>query len=430
MLIHSAPRRVAIVGGSRIPFARSHSAYAGQSNQDLLTAVLRALVERFRLRGQRLGDVIGGAVIKHSKDFNLVRESLMSTELDPQTPGLDIQRACGTGLEAAILVANKIALGQIDAGIACGVDTVSDPPVVFPNSFRDLLLKSYRGRSIGQRFAPWLKLRPRDLRPILPGVIEPRTGLSMGQSCELMARTWNVTRAEQDRVACESHLKAAATWQAGFYDDLVVPHAGLQRDNNVRPDTTVDKLGTLRPVFDTSGAGTLTAGNSTPLTDGAAAVLLASEDWARERRLPILAYLRAGKSWAVDFATGKEGLLMAPAYAVAAMLSDVRLSLQDFAYYELHEAFAAQMLCTLKAWESKEFCRDQLARGAPLGVIAAERINVKGGSVALGHPFAATGGRILASLAKLLADDAHAKRGLISVCTAGGMGVTAILERA
>ena len=430
MLIHSAPRRVAIVGGSRIPFARSHSAYAGQSNQDLLTAVLRALVERFRLRGQRLGDVIGGAVIKHSKDFNLVRESLMSTELDPQTPGLDIQRACGTGLEAAILVANKIALGQIDAGIACGVDTVSDPPVVFPNSFRDLLLKSYRGRSIGQRFAPWLKLRPRDLRPILPGVIEPRTGLSMGQSCELMARTWNVTRAEQDRVACESHLKAAAAWQAGFYDDLVVPHAGLQRDNNVRPDTTVDKLGTLRPVFDTSGAGTLTAGNSTPLTDGAAAVLLASEDWARERRLPILAYLRAGKSWAVDFATGKEGLLMAPAYAVAAMLSDVRLSLQDFAYYELHEAFAAQMLCTLKAWESKEFCRDHLARGAPLGVIAAERINVKGGSVALGHPFAATGGRILASLAKLLADDAHAKRGLISVCTAGGMGVAAILERA
>ena len=430
MLIHSAPRRVAIVGGSRIPFARSHSAYAGQSNQDLLTAVLRALVERFRLRGQRLGDVIGGAVIKHSKDFNLVRESLMSAELDPQTPGLDIQRACGTGLEAAILVANKIALGQIDAGIACGVDTVSDPPVVFPNSFRDLLLKSYRGRSIGQRIAPWLKLRPRDLRPILPGVIEPRTGLSMGQSCELMARTWNVTRAEQDRVACESHLKAAAAWQAGFYDDLVVPHAGLQRDNNVRPDTTVDKLGTLRPVFDTSGAGTLTAGNSTPLTDGAAAVLLASEDWARERRLPILAYLRAGKSWAVDFATGKEGLLMAPAYAVAAMLSDVRLSLQDFAYYELHEAFAAQMLCTLKAWESKEFCRDQLARGAPLGVIAAERINVKGGSVALGHPFAATGGRILASLAKLLADDAHAKRGLISVCTAGGMGVTAILERA
>ena len=430
MLISSAPKRVAIVGGSRIPFARSHSAYAGQSNQELLTAALRSLVDRFRLRGQRLGDVIGGAVIKHSKDFNLVRESLMSAELDPQTPGLDIQRACGTGLEAAILIGNKIALGQIDAGIACGVDTVSDPPVVFPNSFRDLLLKSYRGRSFGQRLAPWFKLRPRDLKPLLPGVIEPRTGLSMGQSCELMARTWNISRAEQDRVACESHLKAGAAWQEGFYDDLVAPHAGLQRDNNVRPDTTVEKLATLRPVFDTSGTGTLTAGNSTPLTDGAATVLLSTEEWARERRLPILAYLRAGKSWAVDFATGKEGLLMAPAYAASAMLTDVQLSLQDFDYYELHEAFAAQMLCTLKAWESPEFCRDKLGRSTAMGSIAPGKINVKGGSVALGHPFAATGGRILGSLAKLLANDAQAKRGLISVCTAGGMGVTAIVERA
>ena len=430
MLISSAPRRVAIIGGSRIPFARSYSAYVGQTNQDLLTAALRALVERYRLRGQRLGDVIGGAVIKHTKDFSLVRESLMSAELDPQTPGLDIQRACGTGLEAAILIGNKIALGQIDAGIACGVDTLSDPPVVFPNSFRDLLMKSYRGRNFSQRLSPWFKLRPRDLKPILPGVIEPRTGLSMGQSCELMAKTWNVTRAEQDRVACESHLKAAAAWKEGFFDDLVVPHAGLQRDNNVRPDTTVEKLGTLRPVFDTKGAGTLTAGNSTPLTDGAAAVLLASEEWARERRLPILAYLRAGKSWAVDFATGKEGLLMAPAYAASAMLTDVQLSLQDFDYYELHEAFAAQMLCTLKAWESAEFCRERLGRTAPLGTIAPGKINVKGGSVALGHPFAATGGRILAALAKLLANDAQAKRGLISVCTAGGMGVTAIVERA
>ena len=430
MLTLAAPRRVAIVGGSRIPFARSHGAYAGQGNQDLLTAALRSLVERYRLQGQRLGDVTGGAVIKHSKDFNLVRESLMSTELDPQTPGLDIQRACGTGLEAAILVANKIALGQIDVGIACGVDTVSDPPVVFPRSFRELLMKSYRGRSFGQRLAPWLKLRPRDLKPILPAVIEPRTGLSMGQSCELMASTWNITRAEQDRVACESHLKAAAAWKAGFYDDLVVPHAGLQRDNNVRPDTTVEKLGTLRPVFDANGKGTLTAGNSTPLTDGAAAVLLASEDWAHERQLPVLAYLRAGKSWAVDFATGKEGLLMAPAYAMSAMLNDVQLSLQDFDYYEIHEAFAAQMLCTLKAWESPEFCRERLGRNMPLGSIAPEKINVKGGSVALGHPFAATGGRILAALAKLLAGDPQARRGLISVCTAGGMGVTAIVERA
>lgn len=430
MLIHAAPRRVAILGGIRLPFARAQGAYAGQSNQDLLTATLRALVERHKLRGQRLGDVIGGAVIKHSKDFNLVRESVLSTELDPQTPGLDLQRACGTGLEAAILVANKIALGQIDSGIACGVDTVSDPPVVFPNSFRDLLLKSYRGRSLAQRVAPWLKLRPRDLKPILPGVIEPRTGLSMGQSCELMARTWNITRAEQDRVACESHQKAAAAWQDGFYDDLVVPHNGLQRDNNVRPDTTIEKLGSLRPVFDTTGAGTLTAGNSTPLTDGAAAVLLASEAWAQERQLPVLAYLRAGKSWGVDFATGQEGLLMAPAYAVAAMLEDVQLTLPEFDYYELHEAFAAQMLCTLKAWESKDFCRNRLHRNSALGAIEPGKINVKGGSVALGHPFAATGGRILASLAKILSQDAHARRGLISICTAGGMGVTAIVERA
>jgi acetyl-CoA C-acetyltransferase len=430
MLISSAARRVAIVGGTRIPFARSYGAYARQGNQDLLVATLRALVDQYRLQGQRLGDVIGGAVIKHSRDFNLVRESVMSTGLDPQTPGLDIQRACGTGLEAAILVANKIALGQIESGIACGVDTVSDPPVVFPNSFRELLLKSYSGRSLGQRLAPWLKLRPRDLKPILPGIVEPRTGLSMGQSCELMAKTWGITRADQDRVAVDSHRKAAAAWQAGFYDDLVVAHAGLQRDNNVRADASMEKLATLRPVFDTSGAGTLTAGNSTPLTDGAAAVLLASEDWARERRLPVLAYLRAGKSWAVDFASGKEGLLMAPAYAMSAMLDDVRLALQDFDYYEIHEAFAAQMLCTLKAWESAEFCRERLGRSAPLGAIAPERINVKGGSVALGHPFAATGGRILAALAKLLNSDPQSRRGLISVCTAGGMGVTAIVERA
>jgi acetyl-CoA C-acetyltransferase len=430
MLISSAARRVAIVGGTRIPFARSYGAYARQGNQDLLVATLRALVDQYRLQGQRLGDVIGGAVIKHSRDFNLVRESVMSTGLDPQTPGLDIQRACGTGLEAAILVANKIALGQIESGIACGVDTVSDPPVVFPNSFRELLLKSYSGRSLGQRLAPWLKLRPRDLKPILPGIVEPRTGLSMGQSCELMAKTWGITRADQDRVAVDSHRKAAAAWQAGFYDDLVVPHAGLQRDNNVRADASMEKLATLRPVFDTSGAGTLTAGNSTPLTDGAAAVLLASEDWARERRLPVLAYLRAGKSWAVDFASGKEGLLMAPAYAMSAMLDDVRLSLQDFDYYEIHEAFAAQMLCTLKAWESADYCRERLGRSAPLGAIAPERINVKGGSVALGHPFAATGGRILATLAKLLNSDPQSRRGLISVCTAGGMGVTAIVERA
>jgi acetyl-CoA C-acetyltransferase len=428
MLIGSAPRRVAIVGGNRIPFARSHGAYAGQSNQDLLTAALNGLVGRFNLAGQRLGDVVGGAVIKHSKDFNLTRESLLSTSLDPQTPGLELQRACGTSLEAAILVGNKIALGQIDVGIACGVENVSDPPVVFPASFQRKLLASYKGRSAWSRLKPLLGVRPRDFKPVLPAVIEPRTGLSMGQSCEQMAREWQISRDEQDLVAFASHKSAAAAWQAGFYDDLVMPHAGLKRDNNVRADTSLEKLGTLRPAFDPRG--TLTAGNSTPLTDGAAAVLLASEDWARAHGLPVLAYLRAGKAWAVDFAPGHEGMLMAPAYAVSAMLTDLGLSLQDFDYYELHEAFAAQMLCTLKAWESPTFCRERLGRSEAMGAIDRTKLNTRGGSVALGHPFGATGARIVASLAKILAGDARAKRGLISVCTAGGMGVTAVLERA
>jgi acetyl-CoA C-acetyltransferase len=429
MLVGSAPRRVAVIGGSRIPFVRSHGVYAGQSNQDLLTAALRGLVERFGLTGQRLGDVIGGAVIKHSRDYNLVRESLLSTGLDPQTPGLDLQRACGTSLEAAILIGNKIALGQIDAGIACGVEDVSDPPVVFPASFQRKLLASYKGRGAWARLRPLLGLRTRDFKPALPAVVEPRTGLSMGQSCELMAREWHISRPDQDQVALESHQKAAVAWQAGFYDDLVVPHAGVKRDNTVRADTSLEKLALLRPVFDTAH-GTLTAGNSTPLTDGAAAVLLASEDWARARNLPVLAWLRAGKSWAVDFASGHEGLLMAPAYAASAMLTDLGLALQDFDYYELHEAFAAQMLCTLRAWESAEFCRERLGRAVPLGAIAPHKINVKGGSVALGHPFGATGARIVASLAKILASDPRAQRGLISVCTAGGMGVTAVMERA
>jgi acetyl-CoA C-acetyltransferase len=430
MLIGSAPRRVAIIGGSRTPFARAYGAYAESTNQELLVAALRAVVERYSLQGVRLGDVIGGATIKHSKDYNLTRESLMTAGLDPQTPGLDLQRACGTSLEAAILVANKIALGQIDAGIAAGVECMSDPPVVYPTSYRRLLLQSYRGRSFSQRTAPWFSLRPRDFKPVLPAVVEPRTGLSMGQSCELMVKTWKLTREEQDRVACDSHLKAAEAWKAGFYDDLVIPFNGLRSDNNVRADTSMEKLAALRPVFDTSGSGTLTAGNSTPLTDGASALLLASEEWARQRKLPILAYLRAGKTWAVDFASGHEGLLMAPAYAVSSMLNDTGLALQDFDYYEIHEAFAAVTLCTMKAWESPEFCRERLGRNAALGSIDRSKLNVKGGSVAMGHPFAATGTRILAGLAKMLAGNPAAKRGLASACTAGGMGVSAILERA
>jgi acetyl-CoA C-acetyltransferase len=429
MLAGNNIRRVAIVGGVRIPFARAHGAYAAAGNQEMLTAALRGTVDRFRLAGLRLGDVIAGAVLKHSKDFNLVRESVLSSGLDPQTPGLDIQRACGTSLEAAILIGNKIALGQIEAGIAAGVDTISDPPIVFPAEYRDLLLASYRGRSFWQRARPWLGLRPRHFKPVMPGVVEPRTGLSMGQSCELMAKTWQISRQSQDELAARSHANAAAAWKAGFHNELVVPFASLDRDNNVRADSTAEKLSKLRTVFDTSPAGTLTAGNSTPLTDGAAAVLLASEDWAKQRGLPVKAVLTHGKTWAVDFASGHEGLLMAPVYAVSAMLRDANLTLQDFDFYELHEAFAAQVLCTLKAWESPEYCRERLGRDAPLGTIDRNKLNIKGSSIAYGHPFAATGARILALAAKLFEDLPQAKRGLISVCTAGGMGVVAIVER-
>jgi acetyl-CoA C-acetyltransferase len=427
MLVGSAVRRVAIVGGVRIPFARAHTAYAKATNQDMLTAAFRGVVEKFKLQGQRLGDVAAGAVIKHSKDYNLTRESVMSSGLDAQTPGVDLQRACGTSLEAAIEIGNKIALGQIEAGMAGGTDSISDSPIVYPRSYQQLLLESYRGRTFAQRFKPFLGLRPRHFRPVFPAVVEPRTGLSMGQSTELMAKRWNISRADQDQLAYESHMKAAAAWRDGFFGDLVAPALGLDKDNNVRGDTTPEKLAKLRPVFDPNG--TITAGNSTPLTDGASAVLLATQEWAQKRNLPVLAHLTYGKAWAVDFAGGKEGLLMAPAYAIPAMLRDAGLKLQDFDYYEIHEAFAAQVLCTLKAWESPEYCRDVLGLPEPLGSIDRSKLNVRGGSVAVGHPFAATGTRIVATLAKLLAGDPKAKRGLISVCAAGGMGVTAILEK-
>ena len=427
MLVGQAARRVAIVGGVRIPFARSYTVYATASNQDMLTAAFRAVVERFKLEGERLGDVAAGAVIKHSKDYNLTRESVLAVGLDPHTPGLDLQRACGTSLEAAIAIGNKIALGQIESGIAGGTDSISDAPIVYPRAYQQLLLASYRGRSAWQRLKPFFGLRPKHFRPVLPAVVEPRTGLSMGQSCELMAKRWQITRAAQDELAYESHIKAAAAWKEGFYDDLVVPYLGLRTDNNVRADTSVAKLGKLKPSF--AADGTLTAGNSTPLTDGASAVLLATPEWAAKRKLPVLAYLTYGKVWAVDYVTGKEGLLMAPAHAVPAMLRDAGITLQDFDYYEIHEAFAAQVLCTLKAWETPEYCRDVLGLPAPLGAIDRAKLNVKGGSVALGHPFAATGTRILPTLAKLLAANQTAKRGLMSVCTAGGMGVTAIVER-
>jgi acetyl-CoA C-acetyltransferase len=428
MLVGASPRRVAIVGGARIPFARGNGAYAQVGNQEMLTAALRGVVERYGLRGQRIDDVAAGAVVKHSSQWDLTRESVLGCGLALETPGLDLQRACGTGLEAAILLGNKIALGQIDCAIAGGVDTVSDPPVVYPRSFQQLLLRSYRGKTLAERVTPWLGLRPKHFRPVLPGVTEPRTGLSMGESTELMVKTWGITRADQDQLALESHQKAAAAYAAGFYKDLVIEYQGLTQDNNIRKDTSLEKLAKLKPSFDFSGAGTLTAGNSSPLTDGASAVLLASEAWVRERNLPVLAYLSYGKAAAVDYIEKKEGLLMAPAYAVPRMLSDAKLKLQDFDFYEIHEAFAGQVLCTLKAWTDPVYCRDTLRLPGPLGTIDRSKLNVKGGSVAIGHPFAATGTRIVASLAKIL-DEAKAKRGLISICTAGGMGVTAILER-
>ncbi len=427
MLVGSQVRRVAIVGGVRIPFVRAMGAYAECSNQDMLTAALQGVVDRYGLAGERLGDVGAGAVLKHPRDFNLTREAVLSTTLSPQTPAFDMQRACGTSLETAILLGLKIATGQIDSGIAAGVDTASDAPIGVSEALRKLMLRSARGRSFGERVAPWLGLRPSHVKPNLPAVAEPRTGLSMGQSCELMAQRWSISREAQDRLALESHQRAAAAYDAGFYEDLLVEFRGVRADNNLRRDTTLEKLATLKPAFPMQGTGTLTAGNSTPMTDGAAAVLLASEEWARQRKLPVLAYLTYGKVAAVDF-VHDEGLLMAPAYAVPRMLADANLTLQDFDFYEIHEAFAAQVLCTLQAWQSAEFCRDRLGLAAPLGAIDCAKLNVKGGSLAVGHPFAATGARILATLAKAI-DERGTGRGMVSICTAGGMGVTAIVER-
>jgi len=421
-------RRVAIIGGNRIPFARSNGPYASASNQAMLTAALEGLIERFNLHGLRLGEVAAGAVLKHSRDFNLTRECVLGSRLSPQTPAYDLQQACGTGLEAALLVANKIALGQIDCGIAGGVDTTSDAPIGVNEGLRQILLQINRSKGLGDKLKTLLQLRPGHLKPELPRNGEPRTGLSMGQHCELMAQTWNIPRDEQDQLALDSHRKLAAAHAEGWHDDLLTPFLGLTRDNNLRPDLSLEKLAALKPVFERSARGTLTAGNSTPLTDGASLVLLGSEDWARERGLPVLAYLRDGEAAAVDFVKGAEGLLMAPVYAVPRLLARNGLTLQDFDYYEIHEAFAAQVLCTLKAWEDPDYCKSRLGLDAPLGSIDRSRLNVKGSSLAAGHPFAATGGRIVANLAKLL-DRAGQGRGLISICAAGGQGVTAIIER-
>ena len=424
------PRRVAVIGGNRIPFARSNGAYARASNQDMLTAALDGLAARFGLAGEALGEVAGGAVLKHSRDYNLTRESVLGSTLDSRTPAYDVQQACGTGLEAAILVANKIALGQIDAGIAGGVDTTSDAPLGLNEDMRHALLELNRARSLGDRLRAAGKLRPtQPFRPSVPRNAEMRTGLSMGEHAAITARQWGITREEQDRLALASHQRLAAAYQRGFFDDLVTPYLGLARDANLRPDTSLEKLGALRPVFGTAEPGaTMTAGNSSPLTDGAAVVLLATPEWAAARRLPVQAYLTWSQTAAVDFVHGGEGLLTAPVYAVPAMLSRAGLTLADIDLFEIHEAFASQVLATLRAWSDPEFGAKNLGLDGALGTVDLDRVNVTGSSIAVGHPFAATGGRIVATLAKLLAERGSG-RGLISICAAGGQGATAILER-
>jgi acetyl-CoA C-acetyltransferase len=421
-------RRVAVVGGNRIPFARSNSTYARASNQDMLTAAIDGLVDRFGLAGERLGEVVAGAVLKHSRDFNLTREAVLGSRLAPQTPATDVQQACATGLQATIHVADKIALGQIEVGVAGGVDTASDAPIAVNEELRKILLEANRARSLQGRVRALTKVRPGHLVPAIPQNAEPRTGMAMGDHAALTALEWSVGREEQDELTVASHRNLAAAYERGFLRDLVTPYLGLERDQNLRADTSVDKLGALKPVFGKGDTATMTAGNSTPLTDGASTVLLASEDYAKRHGLEPLAYLTFHETAAVDYVYGAEGLLMAPAYAMPRMLERAGLSLQDFDFYDIHEAFASQVLATLKAWEDPIFCKERLGLDAPLGAVDRSRLNVAGGSLAAGHPFAATGGRIVATLAKLLAEKGSG-RGLISVCAAGGQGVTAILER-
>jgi acetyl-CoA C-acetyltransferase len=425
----ATPRRAAVVGGNRIPFARSNGPYSRASNQDMLTAALEGLVARFGLQGERVGEVAAGAVLKHSRDFNLTREAVLGSSLSPATPAYDVQQACGTGLETAILVANKIALGQIESGIAGGVDTTSDAPIAVNEGLRQALLAANRAKSLGARVAALAKIRPNQLAPEIPRNSEPRTGMSMGEHAAATALQWHVSRSDQDALAVASHQNLAAAYDRGFFDDLVTPYLGLTRDQNLRPDTTAEKLAKLQPVFGRGEGATMTAANSTPLTDGASTVLLASDEWARARDLPVLAHFVDAETAAVDYVHGQEGLLMAPAYAVPRMLARNGLTLQDFDFYEVHEAFASTVLATLAAWEDPGFCKERLGLDAPLGAIDRSKLNVNGSSLAAGHPFAATGGRIVATLAKMLHEKGSG-RGLISICAAGGQGVVAILEAA
>ncbi|QUH05594.1 acetyl-CoA C-acetyltransferase [Saccharopolyspora erythraea] len=424
----SSVRRVAVVGGNRIPFARSGGPYARASNQDMLTAALDGLIARFGLQGERVGEFVAGAVLKHSRDFNLARETVLGSRLDPRTPAHDVQMACATGLESVISVANKIALGQLDSGIAGGVDTASDAPIGVNEDLRRVLLAANHAKTPAARLKALAGIRPQHVVPELPRNSEPRTGLSMGEHAARTALAWQIGREAQDELAARSHQRLAAAYERGFFDDLVTSFQGLAQDQNLRPDSTAEKLAKLKPVFGGGEDATMTAGNSTPLSDGASTVLLASEEWAQERRLPVLAYLNDFVPAAVDHVSGDEGLLMAPAYAVPRLLARAGLGLGDFDFYEVHEAFASQVLATLKAWEDPDFCKNRLGLDAPLGSVDPEKLNVNGSSLAAGHPFAATGGRIVATLAKLLAERGSG-RGLISICAAGGQGVTAIVER-
>jgi len=424
----SGARHAAVLGGNRIPFARSNRAYAQASNQDMLTAALEGLVARFGLQGERLGEVAAGAVLKHSRDFNLTRECVLGSALAPETPAYDVQQACGTGLETTIQVANKIALGQVECGVAGGVDTTSDAPIEINEDLRGVLLELNRTRSTAGRLKLLGRLRPGQVVPDFPRNEEPRTGLSMGEHQAVSTRRWGIARRDQDEYAADSHRKLAAAYDRGFFDDLMTPYLGLERDQNLRPDASVEELSELRPVFGDGADATMTAGNSTPLTDGASVVLLASEAWAEQRSLPVLAHLVDCEVGAVDFVHGDDGLLSAPLYAVPRLLDRNGVRLQDFDFYEIHEAFASQVLMTLKAWADPAFCHERLGRDAPLGTIDPAKLNVNGSSVAVGHPFGATGARIVATLAKLLAERGSG-RGLISICAAGGQGVAAILER-
>ncbi len=421
-------RRVAIIGSKRVPFCRSYTGYDDETNMSLLATAIGGLVEAYELHGQKIDEVMAGAVIKHSRDFNLAREAALDAGLSPATPGTTIQIACGTSLQAALSLGAKIASGEIDSGIAAGSDTISASPIVFGDKFAKRLAKLSRARSFGQKLGALKGFSLRELTPVAPSVAEPRTGLAMGQHCELMAREWGISREEQDQLAFNSHQNASKAIEEGFHDDLIVPCAGILKDNNVRGDTTLEKMATMKPAFDRkSGKGTLTAANSTPLTDGGAAVLLASEAWAKERGLPVLAYLSMGEVSANNFAAG-EGLLMAPTIAVSDMLERAGIGFSDIDLFEIHEAFAAQVLCTLKAWSDRSYCRDVLGRDKVLGKVPTAKLNIKGSSLAYGHPFAATGARILGHTAKLL-NETGKQTALISVCTAGGMGVAALVER-